>query len=70
MPKNKTEPAKPAGITFQAVFVKAGTLPDGGWRLTLDVDESEAQAILSLSQMTQTVFQVAVIPIEYNTKNS
>lgn len=51
------------GITFSGIFSKATTTIDGGWVISFQVDQSEAQQIIQVSQMRQSVLQVAVVPI-------
>lgn len=51
------------GITFQAIFIKAQTTADGGWRVTFDVDNSQSQNVNILSQLRDTLLQIAVIPL-------
>lgn len=53
----------PDSITLTAIFSKATTTVDGGWRITFDVDQSEAQSILKLSVLRDQLFQMALIPI-------
>ncbi len=57
------------GITFQAVFNKATTTVDGGWRISFDVPESEAANLLELAGLRGCVFQVACVPIELGLAN-
>jgi hypothetical protein len=52
------------GITFQAIFGKATTTVDGGWNVTFAVSQEEAKQVLQLSQLRDSVLQVAVIPID------
>ena len=52
------------GITFEAIFSAARTTVDGGWKITLDVNADDSKAMLQLAQMRDTLFQVAMIPIE------
>lgn len=52
------------GITFQAVFYKATTTVDGGWRVSFDVPETEAAQLLELAGLRGCVFQVACVPID------
>lgn len=55
-------PAKPVGITFSAIFNKAQTTTDGGWRVTFDLDESQSTEVNILSQLRGSVLTIAVIP--------
>lgn len=52
------------GITFKAIFNRATTTVDGGWRISFDVPESEAGSLLELAVLRGCVFQVAVVPID------
>lgn len=52
------------GVTFQAMFYNAKSLPNGEWRVTLDVDKESAASVLQLSQLDGYLLQVAVIPID------
>lgn len=54
----------PEGVTFKAIFSKAQTTPDGGWNLTFSVSDDEAKQVMQVSQLRDTVLQLAVIPIE------
>lgn len=51
------------GLTFQAIFCKATTLTDGGWRVSFDLSEDAAKEVSILTQLRGSVLQVAVIPI-------
>jgi hypothetical protein len=51
------------GITFQAIFQKFTTLIDGGYRVTFDVSQNDAQKLFQLSQVRESLLQIAVIPI-------
>lgn len=51
-------------ITFQGIFSKATTLVDGGWRITFDLDQTEAHKIHLLHQFREKLIQIACIPIE------
>lgn len=53
-----------ADVTFQAIFSKATTTLDGGWNLTLSVNQEEAEKILQVSAMRDMVLQVAIVPAE------
>lgn len=52
------------GITLTAIFSKATTTIDGGWNLTLSVDQGEAQKIMQLTELRQSLLQVAFVPID------
>ena len=50
-------------FTLQAIFSKAITTVDGGWRISFDVDASESVTIAQLSQFRDTLLQLAIIPV-------
>lgn len=60
-------------ITFQATLARITTTIDGGWRVSVDVSQSDRQAIMDLSELRQTAFQVGVVTAEsianYYTEN-
>ena len=47
-------------ITFHATVNKVQTVVDGGWRVTLDVPESESASILELAKLREQVLGVAI----------
>lgn len=49
-------------ITFQATFFKATTTVDGALRISLDIPETQAQAIVELIKYQKRVLEVAIIP--------
>lgn len=51
-----------SAVTFQAIFSKATTTVDGGWNLTLSVNQEEAEKILQVSAMRDMLLQVAIVP--------
>lgn len=52
------------GITFECIVTKVQTVRDGGWRVTLDVPEDEAEQIVQLAQFAnKQVMQVGILPI-------
>lgn len=51
------------GITFNATFAKATTLIDGGWRISLDLPDFEAQKVTALAQLSDRALQVAIVPL-------
>jgi len=51
------------GITFTAVFSKALTTPDGGWRLQLDLSQDSGQVIADIAKLNGVNLQVAIVPI-------
>jgi hypothetical protein len=52
---------KQQGIAFSATLYQAKTDPAGGWKVTFDVPESDAQSILQLAQLRDTVLSIGVI---------
>lgn len=50
------------GITFTAILYQAKTDPSGGWKVTFDVPESDANAILELSKCRDIILSVGIIP--------
>jgi hypothetical protein len=50
---------KPIGI--QAIFSKATTLVDGGWRLSFDLGEDMAEAAAQLSKMRGDALYLVVM---------
>lgn len=52
------------GIAFKAILMKAQTMVDGGWRITLDVSQDEAAQILQLVQFRGQILQIAAVPLE------
>ena len=53
-------------IAFKAVLNKAQTTIDGGWRVTLDVSQDEADEILKLTNFRDYVLTVGIIPFDEN----
>lgn len=51
-------------VTFNAIFSKASTLVDGGWRISLDINTIDAEAVMKLAEMKDKLLQIAVIVIE------
>ena len=51
------------GIAFKAIFNKATTTIDKGWRISLDVSMDESVKVNQLAQLSDYVLQVAIIPI-------
>jgi hypothetical protein len=53
-----------SGITFLATLFKAQTEPAGGWKIILDVPESDAKAILQLAALRDTPLSVGIVPYD------
>lgn len=51
-----------AGITFKAFFSKATTTVDGGWRISFDLGEWEADKVSKIANTKGRSLQVAIIP--------
>jgi hypothetical protein len=51
------------GISFTAVFSKVSSMVDGGYKIAFDVSEQDAQSMFQLSQLKDSLLQIAVIPI-------
>lgn len=49
------------GISFTAILYQAKTDPAGGWKVTFDVPESDAQAILQLAQLRDTPLAIGIV---------
>lgn len=45
-------------------FSKATTCKDGGWMISFEVPDSEAQAILQLSMLRGEVMTLALVPYD------
>lgn len=46
---------------FEAEIKKIQTTIDGGWRITLDCDQSQANEILKLSNMRDRLASIAIV---------
>lgn len=51
-------------VVFQAIFHKAQTLVDGGWRVTLDLSEFDAPLIAALVALKNEPLTVTVMTEE------
>jgi len=49
---------------ISAILVKATTMADGGWRISFDVPQSEADKVLSLTRLRDQEIKLAVIHSE------
>lgn len=47
-----------------AVLNKIQTTVDGGWRITLDLDASNAEQIMILSQLRDRAIKIIVEPLQ------
>lgn len=48
-------------LVFDAIFAKATTTVDGGWRLSFDVSQDEAENIAKLARLTSQALKLVVI---------
>lgn len=53
-------------INLTAIFAKATTTVDGGWRISFDIDESQSNEIAKLSQFRDLSLQLVIVPIKPN----
>jgi hypothetical protein len=51
-------------VVFTAILNKVQTTVDGGWRITLDISQEEAENILKLSQYRNQLLGIAVVPVK------
>lgn len=51
-------------LTFTAIFARATTLVDGGWRISFDLSNDEAKALHILSELREHLLQIAVVAVE------
>lgn len=51
-------------ICFDASLYQARTDSSGGWRITFDVPESDAQQILKLSKLINQRIQIVVVKLK------
>jgi len=49
-------------IAFNATLSKISTSIDGGWKVTLDVSQTDAEEIMKLSEHRDQLLTVAVLP--------
>lgn len=58
--------ARPVGdpITFVATFNKATTTVDGGWRIYLDLLDTDGDKVSEIAKNKDHTFQVAMVPSE------
>lgn len=52
-----------SAVTLKAIFNKAQTLVDGGWRISFDVDASQTNEVMMLARLREAVIQAAFVPI-------
>lgn len=58
------EDLRSQSITFVAIFAKATTLVDGGWRITFDLNEDAGDIAAELNRHRGHALTIAVIPFE------
>ena len=51
------------GITFSATVNKIATTIDGGWRITIDVSNSETDQVMALSEVRNKVLQIGIVEV-------
>lgn len=49
------------GISFNGQLFKITTTVDGGWRITIDVPQSELEAIMELSKCRDEAITVGIV---------
>ncbi len=49
------------GISFNAIINRITTTIDGGWRISLDVPQSEIEAIMKLSSLRDESLQIVAL---------
>jgi hypothetical protein len=49
-------------IACRAIFARATTLADGGWRVSFDLDESDAGKVAQVTALRDSVLFLTVIP--------
>lgn len=49
-------------VTLQAIFQGARTTIDGGWRLSFDLDASQAELVTQVARMTD-LLRIDVTPV-------
>lgn len=47
-------------IVFQAILHQARTTVDGGWRITFDVSQDEANKIMKLSTLRELILHLEI----------
>ncbi len=48
------------GISVSAILVGIKTMQDGGWRVTFDIDDSQSQQVLQLSQFREDLLHMDI----------
>ena len=51
-------------IAIQAIFAKATTLVDGGWRLSLDLSEDSSDQISKIADLKDEPLYITIITTE------
>lgn len=51
-------------IAVQATFSKATTLVDGGWRISFDLSETQAEAVSKIAQLNGQCLYLAIVTEE------
>ena len=55
---------KALALTFHAVLVRLTTTVDGGWRLSFDVPQTDADSVMKLSDLRDCELALAIAPVE------
>ena len=55
-------PMEQNALTFTAIFARATTLVDGGWRISFDLSNDEVKAIHVLSELRDQLLNIAIVP--------
>jgi len=50
-----------AGISFEASLSRITTTIDGGWKVTFDVPQSDAESMLALSEYRDKILQIGIV---------
>lgn len=51
-------------ITLTGTLYKAQTMVDGGWRLYIDVPESDSESVLKITKIKDENLGIAIVPIK------
>lgn len=62
MKSKDTTPPDQHVIHFKAIFSKATTTIDGGWRVSFDLDAFQGDKATALNEVRDKVLQIAIVP--------
>lgn len=51
-------------LTFTAILNKVQTTVDGGWRISFDVSQDEAEKMTEITKHRDSALMLAVVPIK------